>query len=165
MMKTDNLIEIELISEAITEDEANLVAEAADAAISMELSEDAQIFIMITSDEDIHQLNKEHRNVDAPTDVLSFPANDLDKPLAEKMAEGFEPEFDECENVIVLGDIVISADTAARQAEEYGNTLIEEMRFLAVHGALHLLGYDHIEEADEMLMRKKQRIALGREEA
>jgi len=164
-MKTDNLIEIELISEAITEEEAQQVAAAADAAMSMELSRDAQIFIMITTDEDVHKLNKEHRNVDAPTDVLSFPANDLDKPLAQKMEEGFEPEFDECENVIVLGDIVISADTAARQAEEYGNTLIEELRFLAVHGALHLLGYDHMVAEDEMLMRQKQRIALGREEA
>jgi probable rRNA maturation factor len=72
--------------------------------------------------------------------------------------------LEESENgdAIFLGEIYISIDKAREQAEEYGNTFLEELRFLTVHGTLHLLGYDHIEEEDELIMREKQRIALGR---
>jgi len=119
---------------------------------------DAELSVAIADDATIRQLNLEFREKDSATDVLSFPANDVVKPLKEMIEEGFEPELGEG-GAPFLGDIVISTDTAARQAEEYGNTLQEEMCFLAVHGTLHLLGYDHIDPADEEIMREKQRQA------
>ena len=134
------------------------IRKAVEFAVKNEGIEDAELSVAIADDAIIRELNMEFRQKDAATDVLSFPANDVTKPLKEMMDEGFEPEIGEG-GAPFLGDIVISTDTAARQAEEYGNTLQEEMCFLAVHGTLHLLGYDHIEPADEEIMREKQRQA------
>jgi len=134
------------------------IRSAVEFAVKNEGLEDAELSVAIADDEIIRELNKEFREKDAATDVLSFPANDVVKPLKEMMDEGFEPEVGEG-GAPFLGDIVISTETAARQAEEYGNTLEEEMCFLAVHGTLHLLGYDHIEPEDEAIMREKQREA------
>ena len=92
----------------------------------------AEVSVTFTDNEYIHELNKRYRGVDRHTDVLSFP-----------MYEG--GEFDECEciNGAVLGDIVISVERAREQAEEIGNSFIDEVGFLAIHSTLHLLGYDH----------------------
>ena len=119
---------------------------------------DAEISIAISNDEQIRELNRDFRDKDTATDVLSFPANDFSHPISYELEHGLEPELAES-GAIFLGDIVISCETAARQAEEYGNTFTEEMCFLAVHGTLHLMGYDHIEPEDEILMREKQREA------
>lgn len=127
-------------------------------AVQNEGIEDAELSVAIADDAIIRELNKEFREKDSATDVLSFPANDVVKPLKEMLDEGFEPELGEG-GAPFLGDIVISTETAKRQAEEYGNTLEEEMCFLAVHGTLHLLGYDHIDPEDEVIMREKQREA------
>ena len=134
------------------------IRQAVEFAVNNEGIEDAELSVAIADDEIIRELNREFRQKDSATDVLSFPANDVTKPLREMMEEGFEPEVGEG-GAPFLGDIVISTDTAARQAQEYGNTLQEEICFLAVHGTLHLLGYDHIEPADEEIMREKQRLA------
>lgn len=134
------------------------IRQAVEFAVKNEGIEDAELSVAIADDEIIRELNREFRQKDSATDVLSFPANDVTKPLREMMEEGFEPEVGEG-GAPFLGDIVISTDTAARQAQEYGNTLQEEICFLAVHGTLHLLGYDHIEPADEEIMREKQRQA------
>lgn len=131
-------------------------------ALSGEGLEDALCHVLLTGDEEIHALNKEFREIDSSTDVLSFPANDLEGPLADALAEGYEAETDPELDVIELGDIAISIPQAARQAEEYGNSFGEEMAFLGVHGILHLLGYDHMEPDEETVMREKQRIAMGR---
>lgn len=131
-------------------------------AAELEGLQNFEVQIILADNDFIHQLNRDYRQVDAPTDVISFPANDLEKPLAEALQEGLQPEMSEYGDAIFLGEIYISVDRAQEQAEEYGNTLEEELCFLTVHGMLHLMGYDHIEAADEQIMRAKQREILGR---
>ncbi len=102
-----------------------------------------EVSITICNDEYIHELNKEYRGKDKPTDVLSFPMLEFDTP----------------EITTLLGDIIISVDTAEKQAKEYGNTLERELCFLAVHSSLHLLGYDHETSSDDekyMIEKQKQ---------
>ncbi len=138
------------------------IESAVDKAAKMEGLESYESYIILSDDAYLHELNREYRSVDSATDVLSFPENDLSIPLAQAIGEGFVPETDVTGERISLGDIYISVEQAARQAEEYGNSLEEELCFLAVHGMLHLMGYDHMEEQDEQVMREKQREALGR---
>lgn len=120
------------------------------------LGADAELSVALCGDGQIRALNRDFRGKDASTDVLSFPANELTEPLADALKAGLEAETTE-NGAIFLGDIMISTDTAERQAEEYGNEISEEICFLAVHGTLHLLGYDHIDEDSEAEMREKQR--------
>lgn len=101
-----------------------------------------EMSITLVDDADIHELNRIYRQMDKVTDVLSFPADDL---LTE-----LEPDAPR-----IWGDVVISMERAASQAEEYGHSLLREVCFLAVHGALHLLGYDHETRLDEDTMEKK----------
>ena len=110
------------------------------------LSANTEVDITIVTDEEIHTLNKEYRNVDRPTDVLSFALNEGDE----------EPEIIGQEGENLLGDIIISAQTATRQGEEFGHGLTREVVYLAVHGCLHLLGYDHMIEEDKVVMRKRE---------
>lgn len=100
-------------------------------------------FSVVTSDR-IHEMNREFRGVDAPTDVLSFPCDGLDDPGEA----GDQP--------LELGDIVICPEVAFRQSREYGNTYLEEFDLLVVHSFLHLLGYDHIEDDEAEVMERKQ---------
>ncbi len=103
-----------------------------------------EVNVTVCDDAEIHQINKEHRNIDRPTDVLSFPFYDFDTP----------------DQLTLLGDIIISRDTAYRQAEEYGHSPKREFCFLAAHSALHLLGYDHETDEDREVMESKQRKIL-----
>jgi len=103
-----------------------------------------EVNVTICGDDEIHELNLAHRGVDRPTDVLSFPFFDFDTP----------------ERLTMLGDIVISRDTAYRQAKEYGHSPKREFCFLAVHSALHLIGYDHETEEEREAMEAKQRKIL-----
>jgi probable rRNA maturation factor len=109
-------------------------------------SEKAQIGLLIVGDESIHELNMAHRGVDRPTDVLSFP---LIEPGLPPTQADMDPETGE----VVLGDIVISLPAAERQAREYGNSLQREVSYLAVHGALHLMGFDHENDVERAGMR------------
>ncbi|MDN5363206.1 MAG: putative rRNA maturation factor [Eubacteriales bacterium] len=97
--------------------------------------------IILVDDEEIRRLNKEYRGIDSPTDVLSFALN-----------EGEEVEGAD----FLLGDVYISMERAVAQAEEYGHSLLREVSFLAVHGLLHLLGYDHQTEEERQRMRQKE---------
>lgn len=115
-----------------------------------DLDDMTEVDITIVDDEEIHQLNRDYRNVDRPTDVLSFALDEDDED---------EPELLEGQ-LHLLGDIIISAETAARQAEEFGHGLEREIVYLAVHGLLHLLGYDHMVEEDKVIMRAKEEEAL-----
>ena len=115
------------------------------------LSERTEVDITIVDDEEIHMLNRDYRNVDRPTDVLSFA---LDEESEE------EPELLGGPEEHLLGDIIISAETASRQAEEFGHGLEREIVYLAVHGLLHLLGYDHMTDEDKAVMRAKEEEAL-----
>ena len=92
----------------------------------------------MVDDETIHGINKDYRNVDRPTDVISFPSEEGEEIIAPP--DGF------------LGDLVISYPRAVAQAEEYGHSVRRELSFLAVHGTLHLLGYDHMTDEDSKNM-------------
>ena len=106
------------------------------------------INIILTTPEEIRKYNKQYRNIDKETDVLSFPI--FEKEEIEKIQEnGNEvPE--------VLGDLIISMKQVARQAEEYGHSFERELAYMVVHGFYHLMGYDHIEEEDKKEMRLKE---------
>lgn len=107
-----------------------------------------EVSVTFTDNEGIHELNKKYRQVDRPTDVLSFPLFDFEGDMDE-------PPIDEV--MSNLGDIVISLEKASEQAEEYGHSFEREVAFLCVHSMLHLLGYDHERsEEEDREMRAKQ---------
>ena len=113
---------------------------------------EAEISLLITHDEEIHEMNREHRGIDRATDVLSFPMLEFDIPgNFSGIAETGE---------LMLGDIVISADKVMAQAEEYGHSPKREYAFLIAHSMLHLCGYDHMEDDERKEMEQKQRMIL-----
>ena len=118
---------------------------------------EAEVELLLTTDEEIRRINKEHRQIDRATDVLSFPMLDFETPgiLAdvEKIPDAFDPESGE----LILGDIVISKESVISQAEKYGHSVKREYAFLIAHSMLHLLGYDHMEDGERMVMEKRQR--------
>lgn len=122
---------------------------------------EAEVNLLLTTDEEIHRMNREFRGIDRPTDVLSFPMIDYDEPgefdFLEDQDDCFHPETGE----LVLGDIVISKEKVISQAEEYGHSIKREFAFLIVHSMLHLTGYDHIEEEDRIVMEAKQKEVLA----
>lgn len=122
---------------------------------------EAQVNLLITDNEGIREFNRQHRGVDAPTDVLSFPMicfeKEADFTVAETdTADYFEPESGE----LILGDIIISADKVREQACKYGHSLKREFAFLVAHSMLHLCGYDHMEADKAEEMEQKQEKAL-----
>ena len=112
--------------------------------------------LVITDNEEIRKVNAEFRLIDAPTDVLSFPMIPFETPADYSVAEDDESCFDLDSGELLLGDIMISAERAAAQAEEYGHSVKREFCFLVAHSMLHLLGYDHMtpEEAADMEARQ-----------
>lgn len=118
-------------------------------------SKQLEMSLSVVSPEQIRELNKTYRNVDAVTDVLSFPVAEVNRQvvvLSNFSTDSINPETDR----LNLGDVIICLERAKQQAEEYGHSLKREMCFLALHGLLHLLGYDHIEQADEEQMTALQ---------
>lgn len=118
------------------------------------LTAPCEVDVLLTDDEGIHQINLDMRNVDRPTDVLSFPEFDL-TPEELPAAEDADPGT----GLIPLGDMVLSMERVAAQAEEYGHSRQRELAYLVTHSVLHLLGYDHLDEGE---MKQQMR---GREEA
>ena len=110
--------------------------------------ENGEVSITLTNNEYIHQLNKKYRGIDRPTDVLSFALNESDVPAIADAA------------VNILGDLVISVERAEEQASDFGHSVRREMAFLTVHGMLHLLGYDHMEEDERAEMENEQRYVM-----
>ena len=110
------------------------------------------VAVHLLDEPDLQRANREHRGIDAPTDVLSFPL--LEDPRSEPafVLPPGEPRH--------LGDILISYPRAARQAEEYGHNVEREVCYLLAHGLLHLLGYDHVEEQERLAMREREEAAL-----
>ena len=130
---------------------ARLVKKSVTAALLAEgVTVPARVEVMLTDDEDIHAINLENRGVDRPTDVLSFPMNELTP--GDFCAEGCEMDYETGE--IMLGDMVISIPRCEAQAAEYGHSYEREVSYLAVHSTLHLLGYDHVDEGED---KKKMR--------
>lgn len=113
------------------------------------LGQEAEVSLLLTNNEEIQELNRDYRNLDQATDVLSFPIYEREEIEALlKDQEG--PEL------ILLGDIIISMERAGEQALEYGHSLKREVAYLFVHGLLHLLGYDHLEEDEKKEMRTRE---------
>ena len=116
--------------------------------------------VLICDDAEIHQLNREYRQVDRPTDVLSFPST----PAHPGRTLGQHPhllrrEMDET-GACFLGDIILSLERARAQAEEYGHSPEREMTYLTVHALFHLMGYDHMNDEDKKEMRDKEKAVL-----
>lgn len=132
------------------EDFEKLVEDCAKAALNEEeIEDDAEVSVTLVDNERIRELNKEFREIDRETDVLSFPLGD---------ENGFEVDPDT--DAILLGDIVISLEKAQAQAEEYGHSFKREVAFLITHSLFHLLGYDHITAEEEAEMFAKQEKVL-----
>lgn len=117
---------------------------------------DAQISLTLTDNESIRLINNEHRGIDSPTDVLSFPMLEFDDE-----GQIIDNEFEYDDDLIMLGDIVISLERAREQSIEFGHSFKREVAFLVAHSMLHLLGYDHMEEEEEKIMCQKQEKVLN----
>lgn len=121
---------------------------------------EAEVNLLLTDDEEIRVMNREHRQIDRATDVLSFPMLEYETPGdltgIEETADAFNPETGE----LMLGDIVISKDRVIFQSEEYGHSVKREYAFLIAHSMLHLLGYDHMEEDERKVMEDRQRVIM-----
>ena len=122
------------------------ILERASAAVLERQSADGDLTIVLTDDAQLHELNRDYLGIDAPTDVLSFPASETDPETARRY----------------LGDILISVPRAEEQARAAGHELEAEVQLLAVHGTLHLLGYDHAEVEEKARMWKAQAEILER---
>ena len=112
-----------------------------------QVPEEAEISVLICDADTIHELNRDYRNVDAPTDVLSFALNEGEEDIPEEETE--------------LGDIVINLDRAIQQAKEFGHSTEREVAYLSVHGFLHILGYDHYDPEEKKAMRKAEEDILS----
>lgn len=117
---------------------------------------EAEISLTLVNNESIHKINKEFRQIDRPTDVLSFPMIEYKAPgefdFLEECDDCFNPESGE----LMLGDIIISLDKVEEQAANYGHSLLREYAFLIAHSMLHLMGYDHMTEDEAKIMEAKQ---------
>ena len=112
------------------------------------------INIILTNPEEIKRINKEYRNIDKETDVLSFPM--FEKAELDEKIKNKDFLYED-----VLGDVIISIDRVREQAEEYGHSFERELSYMLVHGFYHLMGYDHIEEEDKKIMRPKEEKILN----
>ena len=140
---------------------AALIRRAAEQALKAEgIGVPCLISVMLTDDEGIRRVNREFRDVDRETDVLSFPMNEL-------IPGEFDPE--QCERdwetgKLMLGDMMISVPACERQGEEFGHGFEREIRYLTVHSVLHLLGYDHVDEGEmKQQMRAREKAIMGDE--
>ncbi len=157
------LLDIEDERGLLTDEAVALLQRCADAAQKTEgVDVPLCAFIRIVSDEEIREINREQRDKDAATDVLSFPtvnypAGRTAKDCERLLRREFDPEMDAC----LIGDIVISMDHAMAQAEEYGHSAQRELGYLLTHGLFHLMGYDHIREEDKRIMRPMEERSLA----
>lgn len=156
-MKAEHRI---LMSSELGEDTADiegLLSEVISAALRLQgVDIPCEVNVLLTDDEGIRRLNREQRNVDASTDVLSFPMLELqpgDRPAVDDVEPGT--------NMVPLGDMALNVDRARSQGEEYGHGEKREIAYLAVHSILHLLGYDHMDEgAMKQQMREREEAIL-----
>lgn len=147
---TDLTLGLDILPEYATEVDVDALGRVLEKAlVEQNVHGSVELSVLITNDRQVHELNRQFRNVDAPTDVLSFSQlegeNDFPQPTT-----GARP----------LGDIVISYDRVRSQAVEYGHSEKRELAYLAVHGLLHLLGFDHETEVDKQRMRQAEEQAL-----
>ena len=156
-MKHELLFDADVEVPAGTAERLEAVITAALEAEGVEIP--CEINVLLTDDEGIHTVNRETRGVDRPTDVLSFPMFELEPGVPPEGEAFLDPETGRSP----LGDMCISLERAAAQAEEYGHSLDRELCYLAVHSALHLLGYDHLDEGPmKRQMRAREEAILGK---
>lgn len=139
-------------TESLQETDVQFVEKVLQHAASEENIEDAEVSVSFVTNDRIRDINREYRGKDQPTDVISF--------AMEEAGEG-EIAIQDSGEPRVLGDIIISLDRTKEQAADYGHSFDRELGFLAVHGFLHLLGYDHMNESDEKKMFAKQDVILS----
>ena len=158
--KKENFIMIESDLDDL-QDEALFAAlrETINTALRMEgVTLPCEINVLLTDNEGIREVNKQMRNVDSATDVLSFPMFEL--------AAGEKPTEDDCDpgtGLVPLGDMCISVERAEAQAEEFGHCIAREMNYLCVHSVLHLLGYDHMDEGEQKKLMRAHEEAILKE--
>lgn len=140
------MIDVQTECGELSESTAQLIRSAVEAALESKRASGG-VCVLVTDAEEMQKLNASYRNIDRVTDVLTFPAWEGDAILCPP--DGY------------LGDIAICYERAQEQAEEYGHSLERELAFLAVHGSLHLLGYDHMQPEDERKMLQKQNEILN----
>lgn len=144
-------IELQLDYESLIERVVNASLDYVECPYEIDLN------VILTDNEEIRKINNEYRNIDAPTDVLSFPFLNYTEPgnfdNVEEEEDNFHPETGE----LLFGDIIISVEKVIGQAEEYGHSTERELAFLVAHSMLHLSGYDHMEEEERLVMEQKQR--------
>lgn len=139
-------------SDGMTPSEANeaVIRKVCDeVAVTYGLTPEEELSVVLCDNAHIHKLNKEYRNIDRPTDVLSFALNEGDDEFGEEESH-------------LLGDLIISLERTAEQAEEYGHPFERELAYLTVHGCLHILGYDHMTDEDKKEMRTEEEFILGK---
>lgn len=140
----------------------NLVEQIMDAVTQMEnCPYETTVNLLVTDNEGIRRYNREYRNIDKETDVLSFPNISFEKegdfaPVEEDEADYFDPDSGE----LLLGDIIISAERVKVQAREYGHSVLREFAFLTAHSLFHLCGYDHMKPEEAAVMEQKQESVL-----
>ena len=156
------ILEFEDEKNLLTDEARALMQRCADAAQAAEgVSETLAAFVRIVNDDEIQEINREQRNKDASTDVLSFPtvnypAGRTAGACARQLRREYDPEIGAC----VIGDIIISMDHVRAQAAEYGHSERRESGDLLTHGLFHLMGYDHMTETDKPVMRAMEEKAL-----
>ena len=139
-------------SDGMTPSEANeaVIRKVCDeVAVTYGLTPEEELSVVLCDNAHIHKLNKEYRSIDRPTDVLSFALNEWDDEFGEEESH-------------LLGDLIISLERTAEQAEEYGHPFERELAYLTVHGCLHILGYDHMTDEDKKEMRTEEEFILGK---
>ncbi|MBP9624336.1 MAG: rRNA maturation RNase YbeY [Veillonella sp.] len=139
-------------SDGMTPSEANeaVIRKVCDeVAVTYGLTPEEELSVVLCDNAHIHKLNKEYRSIDRPTDVLSFALNEGDDEFGEEESH-------------LLGDLIISLERTAEQAEEYGHPFERELAYLTVHGCLHILGYDHMTDEDKREMRTEEEFILGK---
>lgn len=123
---------------------------------SENFASDCMVSVTLTDNENIREINNEQRNIDSATDVLSFPVLEFENgELVENVGDVFEDR-------LILGDIVVSLERAKQQCEEFGHSFEREVGYLVCHSVLHLLGYDHEDEAERAVMREKEENVMSK---
>lgn len=135
-----------------------IIRDIVEAAIDYEgCPYECEVSVLITDNDGIQEINKEMRQIDAPTDVLSFPMAEYDMPADFEALDEEDPSlFDPDTGELLLGDIVLNQDRIESQAREYGHEEKRELAFLVAHSMLHLFGYDHMEDSERLEMEKRQ---------
>ena len=138
-------------------DAINVYKQAVEAVLDYEKCPyETDVSLLLTDNNSIRDINKEMRDIDAATDVLSFPMSEYGSPANFDSLKDMDDAFDPDSGELLLGDIVISIDKIIEQADSFGHSLKREFAFLIVHSMLHLIGFDHIEDSDRIVMEAHQ---------